>query len=381
MTDTIRVLMIEDDQYYYRFVRHMLMRHAQPKFQLAHAASVAQSTRYLLSETPDVILLDLGLPDAEGLETLAKVREVADGTPIVILTGRDDEHIAVEAVSSGAQDYLVKQAISNESLVRSLRYAIDRRKSEEATLRLTAIQDFMATLAHDLKIPLIGNDNVFQSFLSGQIGELSPEQEQVLRDLKESNKKQLQLVHRLLEIYRYEASPLEFKLETIETKTIITKCVASLLKQSSWKAGIKIIVPDGLPPILGNSYALTVLLTNLLDNAIKFSAGSRDVSVGADQTGNKIELYVHNFGLPIPEEEQARLFRTFFQGVPGKRYVARTGLGLYLCHCIASLHRGKITCTSTARDGTTITVRLPADISASSPHLHPDSLPHLCPEH
>ena len=92
----------------------------------------------LRQETFDVVLLDLGLPDSQGMETLTRTEEASGGLPIVVLTGLDDERFALEAVRAGAQDYLVKGRFNSELLVRTIRYAVERKRAEEEVRRLNA---------------------------------------------------------------------------------------------------------------------------------------------------------------------------------------------------------------------------------------------------
>jgi signal transduction histidine kinase len=355
----VRVLMIEDDEYYSTFVRRLLTRCAQPRFDLVRAGNLAEASQYLSWEAPDVILLDLGLTDSNGLTTLSSVRELAGIIPIVVLTGRDAEETGLQAVGLGAQDYLVKHEIGNNSLIRCIRYAIERRKFEESTLRLAAIRDFMATLAHDLKVPLIGANTVFDALLSGQFGELPPEQAKVLYDLQKNNKEQLSLVQKLLEVYRYEIGAPCLEFARLDIKRLISQCIVDVSARYSPVHPVAMFLPENLPRVIGDEDALRRLFTHLLDNAMKYSSGVGEVRIHTELAGAKLCVYVHNSGSTIPTEVQSGRFQKFWQGVPGKSYVAHTGVGLYLCQRIASLHRGRIICDSTREGGTTSKVILP----------------------
>ncbi len=356
---SLQILMIEDDSYYYRFVRQLLKRARNPEFEVAHANNLAEASKLLSLETPDAILLDLHLPDGNGLINLARVKEVASGAPIIILTGSDDERRGLEAVGLGAQDYLIKQQIKDDSLIRCLLYSIERRKSEESILRLSTIRDFTAALAHDLQVPMIGSNNVFDAVLSGRFGELSPQLENVLSELNESNRKQLVLVKKLLEIYRYEVGPSDFERVEVDIKAVLSRCVFDSLERLGRSIPIAINLMDDMPVVLGDADSLYRLFCSLLDNAIRFCDGSEPIEVSAEVVGAKLTVQVRNSGPAIPDEVQTGLFGKFWQGVPGRSYAPNTGLGLYLCYRIVRLHHGRITCQSTEAEGTTITVRLP----------------------
>jgi len=143
---TVRLVMVEDDKYYVEFVRQLLIHRSSPKFEIRAARSLEEAVSLLQHQIPDVILLDLNLPDGKGLISLNKIKEYSESCPVVILTSADDDSLGLQAVCAGAQDYLVKQAVSNDSLVRCIRYAIERRRVEEQKLKLALIQDFIATL-------------------------------------------------------------------------------------------------------------------------------------------------------------------------------------------------------------------------------------------
>lgn len=356
--ELVNVFMIEDDKFYCEYVKRLLASRKQPQFDVQRASSMAEAQLFLKEEKPDVVLLDLNLPDSRGIESLNLVRECADGCPIIILTGSDDELLGLQSVSLGAQDYLVKQNVGNESLVRSIRYAIQRRRSEEQSLRMAAIQDFIATLAHDLNVPLIGTENLLNGLLSGHLGPLSAVQSEALNVMKEANKSQLLLVQRLLEIYRYEAGR-DLDLRILNAKELLIDCVSqfSINSKSEVRSSF-----DELPSgcrILGDEEALKAMLVNLLDNAVRYSDSASIIDVSAEIADSKLCVRVHNFGKPMPDEVKTSMLSKFWQGVPGKTYVAKTGLGLYLCHRIVQLHQGRITCESTSEEGTTITVKLP----------------------
>ncbi len=354
----VNVFMIEDDKYYCEYVRRLLASRKQPQFEVQRASDMAEAQRYLKDETPDVVLLDLNLPDSHGLESLSRAREFADGCPIIILTSSDNEQLGLQSVSLGAQDYLVKQHIGNESLVRSIRYAIQRRRSEEQTQRMAAIQDFIATLAHDMNVPLIGTENLLRGLLSGHLGQLNAEQSEALMVMKEANQSQLQLVNRLLEIYRYEVGS-DLDRRILNAKELLVDCVTGFSENKQVQINCSF---DALEPgcrIWGDQEALNAMFWNLLDNAVKYSDSGQSVDISAELVDSKLCVRVHNFGKPMPEEVKTSMVSKFWQGVPGKTYVAKTGLGLYLCHRIAQLHQGRITCESDIENGTTITVKLP----------------------
>jgi diguanylate cyclase (GGDEF)-like protein len=126
----IRVLLVEDNPGDARYVREILQEQATAGFDLTHAPRLSDALRRLGENAYDAILLDLGLPDARGLEAVQPLKNAAPHLPIVVLSGLQDQAMALEAVQRGAQDYLVKGQGNGELLARALFYAIERNRSE-----------------------------------------------------------------------------------------------------------------------------------------------------------------------------------------------------------------------------------------------------------
>ena len=128
--EALRVLAVEDNPGDAILVREMLRDASPDGFVLRNADRLSAAVACLLEGAVDCVLLDLSLPDAEGLEALAQVRTVALDVPIIVLTGRTDEVLAVQAVHEGAQDYLIKGQVDARLLSRSINYAIERKRAE-----------------------------------------------------------------------------------------------------------------------------------------------------------------------------------------------------------------------------------------------------------
>jgi len=133
----MKTLLVEDNAADARLIREMLKELPAGTLQLQQVGRLDLAIERLRQETFDVVLLDLGLPDAQGTEALALIQEASRSVPIVVLTGRDDERLASEALRAGAQDYLVKGR-SDSQLIRAIRYAVERKQAEEEVRRLNA---------------------------------------------------------------------------------------------------------------------------------------------------------------------------------------------------------------------------------------------------
>ncbi len=126
------LLLVEDNAGDARLLREMLHDAGAHITKMTHSETMAEAERHLAETLFDVVLLDLGLPDTQGLEAVRRARAIAPRVPLVVLTGLDDESLATQALQAGAQDYLIKGQIETRGLLRALRYAIERKGMEEA---------------------------------------------------------------------------------------------------------------------------------------------------------------------------------------------------------------------------------------------------------
>jgi PAS domain S-box-containing protein len=135
MKTPVKILLIEDNPADARLVQEWLKEAGVEQFQLEHADRLDTGLKFLNEKSFDAVLLDLGLPDSQGLGALKAVRAQAPATPVVVLTGLSDEAVGMKAVQEGAQDYLIKGEIQESHLIRSLHYARERRRMEEKLRR------------------------------------------------------------------------------------------------------------------------------------------------------------------------------------------------------------------------------------------------------
>jgi diguanylate cyclase (GGDEF)-like protein/PAS domain S-box-containing protein len=126
------LLLVEDNLGDARSLREMLNQRHLTGTEVCHVTTMSDAESHLGSHVVDIIVLDLGLPDAQGLEAIRRTHTAAPRIPLVVLTGLDDESLAAQALQEGAQDYLLKGQIDSRGLLRSLRYSIERKLMEEA---------------------------------------------------------------------------------------------------------------------------------------------------------------------------------------------------------------------------------------------------------
>jgi diguanylate cyclase (GGDEF)-like protein len=129
-------MIVEDDVRSARSLKELLETSEEPRFTIHHVTTAAEACEVVETETVDVVILDLGLPDATDLQALARLGECVHEIPIIVLTGRGDETLAAGALHRGAEDYLLKGAINADSLLRSIRYAVERHRGVREMARV-----------------------------------------------------------------------------------------------------------------------------------------------------------------------------------------------------------------------------------------------------
>src|SRR5260370_11292055 len=169
--EDIRVLLVEDNPGDARLFVELVRDTGAGHLKLEHVDRLSTALERLSSDRFDVVLLDLSLPDAQGLTTLTRTHAHAPNVPIVVLTGLDDELLAVKAVRLGAQDYLVKGRVDGDLLVRSVRYATERGRAMEAVERRE--EHYRSLIENSLDLVSILN-------FDGTIRYASPSHERIL---------------------------------------------------------------------------------------------------------------------------------------------------------------------------------------------------------
>ncbi|MEO0294100.1 MAG: response regulator [candidate division WOR-3 bacterium] len=219
-----KILIIEDDK---KFQKVLSIQLKQSSYDVLCVTSLVEFLEAIKKEKIDMILLDLGLPDSSGLETFRKVFKQGADIPIVILTGLDDEKIAIEAVKEGAQDYLVKGEVDNRTLIRSLNYAFERsklllslKKMQEIVLqseRLKVLVETAGAAAHEINQPLtsiIGMAEILKKDLTEH-----PSWEEKINFIINSALRIKDIVKKMANVKKYVTKPYLKGIEIVDFKS------------------------------------------------------------------------------------------------------------------------------------------------------------------
>ena len=203
--------------------------------------------------------------------------------------------------------------------------------------------DFIATLTHDLRTPLLAAIQTLKFFLDGSIGEISEKQQLLLSTMKKSNEDLLGLVNALLEVYKYDASKLNLCKTDFDFKSLVDQTYSELKPLADTKH-IDFILNYEIPEdtkINADRAEIRRVICNLCGNAINYTNNNGTVNIYVKSQDKDLIFTVQDNGNGIPQEDIPNLFNRFSQGTSRKRSTG-TGLGLYLSRQIIEAHNGKI---------------------------------------
>jgi signal transduction histidine kinase len=375
LNSPLRILLVEDNPGDARLTAELLREAAVLDFEMANATSFAECLEMLAAESFSVVLLDLSLPDAHGVESAAILLARHSQMPLIVLTGLDDAKTALAALHAGAQDYLVKGQGDGHLISRAIRYAIERKRIEaqlidaknSAESASRAKSEFLANMSHELRTPLnaiIGFSEILKQETLGPLGHDS--YRSYVADIRDSGIHLLRIINDILDLSKVEVGKLSLNEVPFDPREAVESCLR-IVRERAANGSINLI-PDlapSLPTLNADERMVKQILLNLLSNAIKFTerGGSVSVSVRAGADDGLI-ISVADTGIGIAAEDIGRALQPFIQIDSSlQRKFSGTGLGLPLARSMAQLHGAKFEIESAVGKGTTITVTFPSERS------------------
>ncbi len=357
----IRVLLIEDNPGDVRLMQEMLSKTEDVTFALECSDRLSSGLERLAEGGIDVVLLDLILPDSGGFDTFLKLQEHVAGLPIVVLTTLGSEPLARKTIQEGAQDYLFKGEIDRKLLARSIRYAIERKQAEEELRNSNEMNKRMvAMVAHELRTPLTAIQGYAGLLRDGEIGPVSPKQEETLDIITRNSKRLSFLVNTFLDLEKLEAGKRYLDRSYFLLEELLSEVERTLEPKARGKEREPQTDLEGSLLIYGSRDQLVQAFSNLVSNAIKFS-DSGTVCIKARRAKDRALVEVTDQGQGIPERDLPHIFEKFYQvhhpssGKPREG----TGLGLAIAKAIVEEHAGTIEVRSKLGQGSTFSVALP----------------------
>ncbi len=374
MKPALKVLLVEDNALDAVLFQEMFSKEPRGSIEMTHLLRMQDAEAHLAKAEVDIVLLDMGLPDAHGLDTLRRARAVAPDVPMIVLTGLEDEMLAGEAMKEGAQDYLIKGQIENRALPRALRYAIERyrMKAEADLAQLRQLQykdEFLSHVSHELRSPLFAIYQFITLLLDNLVGEVKGEQRQYL-EIVLRNVRQLQsMIDDLLEVTRAQAGKLTIDLQCASVGEATHFVVDTLQAAAAGKhISLTAELLPSLPLLWADPKRIRQILIIMLDNAIKFTPvnGAVKVRVFISADPRFVTIEVADSGPGIGSGMEERIFERLFQAAtPAAAGRKGLGLGLHICKELVTLQGGTIQAANIPGSGAMLSVRLPVFSLAS----------------
>jgi signal transduction histidine kinase len=381
--DPLKVLLVEDDEDDYVFTRDLLNEMAGRPVELEWSQSYEHGLQRVLHNHFDVCLLDFRLGARTGLDLLREARagHGARGgdegarvlAPIILMTGQGDQEIDIEAMRSGAADYLIKGEIDAALLERSIRYAVQQRRMEEERIRLIREQDarrqaedanrakdeFLAMLSHELRNPLNAVLGWVTLLNSGTLD--ADAQARAVEVIERNAKAQAKLIEDLLDVARIVNGTLSLEPRPIDLAQVVEKALDAVHPAAAAKSiAVEADLVQPLEMAAGDPDRLQQIVSNLLSNAVKFTPNDGRIDVRLEREGSEALLTVQDSGCGIAPSFLPYVFERFRQGEgEGGQRQAGLGLGLAIARHLVERHGGTIRVDSGGEGcGTTFTIRL-----------------------
>jgi len=311
------------------------------------------------------VLVDLGLPDSDGLETFLSVCEAATPAAMIVITGLNDERLAGEAVRHGAQDYLVKSEYRRGEVARAVNYAIRRQhvlhELRHARDEQLATKDrFLSHVSHELRSPLAVVHQFASLLFDGVGGPLSAEQQEFLTVLRRNVDQLRVMINDLLEVGLAQLGSLTVECQVVALASLLAESVAAYRPQADQRGIDLALHAEILPDVIADPHRVREVLANVIDNALKFTPQDGRVTVEARPGANDVRVTVRDTGCGIRPADLDQIFEQFFQARQSDEFSRNgLGLGLFVSRGLVQRQGGEMWAESQLCHGAAISFTLP----------------------
>lgn len=332
---------------------------------LAEIAKDGSSGLEKIKETkPDLVLIDLKMPGINGLEVLAKTKEIDPDIIAVVITGYATVESAVEAMKKGAYDFLPKPFTPDELRI-IIKRGLERRKlilETESLRREKKLieENFITMVSHQLRSPLVAILQYFEVILGGMAGEVSGKQREMIQKAQRRLENLMNLINDWLDVARLDNGQIINKLKPLSLKKVIKKTLEDmrpLAKKND--ISLEIRPSSENKNVLGDEESLKQVFSNLITNAIRYNKPKGKVMITIKENRDFITTEIQDTGIGIAEEHLPFIFDQFYRVSKGEsQKIKGTGLGLSIAKKIVEAHGGSIHVSSEDGKGSIFTVFL-----------------------
>jgi len=355
--DKNKILVVDDNLELAEMIAQLLVHHG---FRVSTAPDGRTAIGKVLAESPEVVLLDLNLPDMPGGEILKIIKETNSDTAVIILTAYGGEQVAVDLMKAGAEDFISKP-FDNELLINAVKEVFKIREihiEDKKYARFSSFEKFFPFLAHEIRNPLHA--------ISGALAIIqrrSNLQDEVLAKSVKIIQEEVQhlsgFVQECLDFIRPPVKSRFIKVDLNEVISVVINILFHIFEELSRKIKIREELQQELPKVWVNYEEVKQVFLNIVKNSFEAMNEGGELIIRthskAEPAPGWVEVVFADNGPGIKKENLSSLFQPFFTTKP-----RGTGLGLAICHrIIAERHNGKIFIESEEGKGTIVKVELP----------------------
>ncbi len=361
MAEKPKILVIDDDEAVRESCTHILVRGG---YEIRIASNGAKGLALLKSFLPHVVLVDLKMPDISGFDVLEQIIAFDPTIVTIVVTGFSSVDSAVESMKKGAYDFLAKPFALDE-LRRLVQRGLEHRKLllESIALRKEKellLEHFAAIVSHELKSPLSAvQQNLFA--LSADLEDiLNEEQKAKMERLQIRIEDMVSMINTWLRVISADINKIRDEFAPTSIKKVMEKALECVEAHAMRKdIALKNKSSASLPQVLGHEGALVEVFTNILNNAIKYSRMSTEISIFCAEADGEIVITITDQGEGIAAAELPHIFDDFYSGKERTEGDRGNGVGLSLSKRIVDVHDGKIFVKSKLGKGSSFSVLLP----------------------
>ncbi|MGD9200171.1 MAG: response regulator [Chitinispirillia bacterium] len=374
----INVIIIEDNTGDARLVYETLAEVEGTQFDIEWAKSLSEGIDFISKKQFDIILLDLSLPDSQGLDTINRMLEFANKVPIIVFTGHTDEKLGIETIQRGAQDYLVKGYVNKYLLSRSITYSIERKNTElereilqkqlEQSRKMESIGRLAGGIAHDFN-NILGTIIGYADLILLKFARDNEKLTKYVKTIMTVSQRAADLTANLLAFARKG----KFEVTLIDMHDVINDINVLIHHAIEKHICIKLELKASETIVNGDRAQLQNALLNLIVNARDAMPDGGDLTISTETIKNKMKnpggpvdiksdsifiLSVKDTGVGMAEDIKTKIFDPFFTT---KETGKGTGLGLSSVYGCIKNHGGEIKVESKKGSGSTFIIYLPVD--------------------
>ena len=377
----ISVLIIDDDEGYRFVCQRYLKSSPSVQYNVTTAGSTKEAFSACSKTQFDCIIVDYRLDNVTGTDVIESLKQVLGEVlpPTIVLTADDGKQPAIDAIRAGACDYLSKRVVTKKALRRAIKNAVEKRRLQYMILqrreelhqantqlakRNEEIQRFYHTVSHEVRTPLTAIQEFVSLVNDGVVGAVSEEQAELLNYALESCEQIRTQFDDLLELAQFETGKISVELKPNNINPILNRCaLAAKPSANDKKINLHFEKSNTDFIVLMDSNRIAQVVSNLLNNAIKFTPHNGNIFINAkthDQASGKLCVSIEDTGCGLSEFDQKKVFERLYQVTPASEHQDETGmgLGLNIASEIMSRHNSRLTVSSVLGQGSTFSFEL-----------------------